>query len=141
MKRIHISYVAGLTAFSIILLLAVSMLFGAGDSPLMKPSDAFALIQKNKGNPQFVLLDVRTPEEFKAGHIEGAVNVNFNGSAFREEIGKLDRGKTYLVYCRTGRRSAEAVRIMRDLGFIRILQFEGDIVRWQAENLPLVKKG
>jgi len=123
------------------LLLAASMLFGAGGSPLMKPSEAYALIQKNKGNSQFIVLDVRTPEEFKAGHIEGAVNVDFNARTFREEIEKLGRGKTYLVYCRTGRRSAEAVRMMRELGFANILRFEGDIVRWKAENLPLVNQG
>ena len=105
----------------------------------MSPVEAFALIQKNKGNPKFVVLDVRTPEEFKTGHIEGAINIDINSNAFKDEIGKLDREKTYLVYCRTGRRSKEAVQIMRGLGFRNLLRFEGDIVKWRAEKLPLAK--
>ena len=130
----------GLAVVAIVWFAAADIPREASKNPLMKPAEAFALIQKNKGHPQFVVLDVRTPEEFNTGHLEGAINVNFNGSAFKEEIGRLDREKTYLVYCRTGRRSEEAVRIMRDLGFKHLLQFEGDIVRWQAEKLPLVKQ-
>jgi rhodanese-related sulfurtransferase len=116
---------------------------GAGTpspNPKLKPSDAFQLIQKNKGNPQFVILDVRTPDEFKSGHIEGAINIDINADSFKNDIGRLDRGKTYLVYCRTGRRSAEAMDIMRNLGFAHLLGIEGDIVKWNAEKLPLVKE-
>jgi rhodanese-related sulfurtransferase len=107
---------------------------------LIAPAEAFALIQKNKGNPQFVLLDVRKPEEFKTGHIEGAMNIDLNGKAFKPEIDKLERQKTYLVYCRTGRRSKDAVQIMRDLDFTHLVRFEGDIVRWRAANLPIVNR-
>jgi rhodanese-related sulfurtransferase len=106
---------------------------------LLEAKDAFTLIQKNKNNVDFVVLDVRTPEEFKDGHIEGAININYNSGGFRTELLELDRKKTYFVYCRTGRRSAEAVKIMRDLGFTNIIRMKGDILKWQSANLPLVK--
>jgi rhodanese-related sulfurtransferase len=143
MKKSPSSYILGVflfaTIFAMVLCVAVNVPCSAAESPLMKPAEAFELIQKNKGNPQFVILDVRTPEELKNGYIEGAINIDFNGKNFREELGKLDRKKTYLVYCRTGRRSKEAVRIMRDLGFTNLLRFEGDMVQWQAGKLPIVK--
>jgi len=106
---------------------------------LLEAQDAFALIQKNKKNPDFVVLDVRTPEEYKDGHIEGAININYNSGGFKTEVLELDKKKTYFVYCRTGRRSAEAVKIMRDLGFTNIIRMKGDILKWQSANLPLVK--
>lgn len=131
------TYGTGLRVIAIAWLAAASVSCTAAESPLMSPTEAYALIRMNRGNPNFVVLDVRTPEEFMTGHIQGAVNIDVNGSRFRDAVGKLDPEKTHLVYCRTGRRSAEAVQIMRDLGFTRLLRFEGDIVRWRAENLPL----
>jgi len=106
---------------------------------LLEAKDAFTLIQKNKNNQQFVIMDVRTPEEFKDGHIGGAINVDYSSGGFKTELLELDKKKTYFVYCRTGRRSAEAVKIMRDLGFVNIIQMKGDILKWQSANLPLVK--
>lgn len=139
MKKSPTSYMMGLMVIAIVWYVVMNNSCDAAENPLIDPAEAFALIQKNKGNPRFVVLDVRTPEEFKTGHIEGAININFNSKAFRDEIGKLDRQKTYLVYCRTGRRSNEAVQIMRDLGFTHLLLFDGDITRWRAEKLPIVK--
>lgn len=62
-------------------------------------------------------VDVRTPEEYNQGHIEGALNIDFRQDNFAEEINKLDKGRKYLVYCRSGNRSGQAVEIMRGLGF------------------------
>jgi rhodanese-related sulfurtransferase len=110
----------------------------AGDE-LLGPRAAYDLIQKNKSNPDFVVLDVRTPDEFKDGHIEGAINVDYESGGFKTELRELDKKKTYFVYCRTGRRSGEAVKIMKDLGFNDIIRMKGDMVRWKSEGLPLVK--
>ncbi len=137
MKNSPVSYMIGLVIIAIVWLLWVDTSYEATGSPLIKAGEAFGLIQKNNGNPQFAILDVRTPEEFNTGHIKGAINIDFNNNAFKDEIGKLDRQKTYLVYCRTGRRSKGAVRIMTDLGFTHLLRFEGDMVQWQAEKLPI----
>jgi rhodanese-related sulfurtransferase len=105
----------------------------------LAPKDAYTMIQKNKNNKDFVVLDVRTPEEFTSGHIEGAINIDYNSEGFKTEVGKQDKKKTYIVYCRTGRRTSGAVKIMTELGFNHIYVIKGDIVEWQAENLPLVR--
>lgn len=103
------------------------------------PKEALELIQKNSNNPGFVILDVRTPEEFESGHIEGAININYNADAFAEDLNKLDKNKLYLVYCRTGRRSSDTVDIMTRQGFGELYRIDGDIVKWKSEGLPVVK--
>ncbi|OPY70535.1 MAG: putative adenylyltransferase/sulfurtransferase MoeZ [Syntrophorhabdus sp. PtaU1.Bin050] len=105
----------------------------------LNPKDAYELIQKNKGNPNFVIIDIRTPEEFESGHIEDAANMNYHSDTFVDDLNKLDKDKTYLVYCRTGRRSSDAVSIMARQGFKDIYRIDGDIVKWKAEGLPVIK--
>jgi rhodanese-related sulfurtransferase len=112
---------------------------GKGTVRMLDPKDALSLIEKNKGNDRFMILDVRTLEEFDGGHIPGAVNINFESPLFKSEIDKLDRTKTYLVYCRTGRRSSAAAKAMVGLGFTDIYRISGDIVKWQSLGLPLAK--
>lgn len=108
------------------------------DGYLLEPKNAFALIQKDKTNSRFVLLHMRTPTAFVSGHIEGAININYNAGHFRTELSSLEPKKTYFVYCRTGRRTAEAVRIMKELGFNSIVRIKGSIVGWRSQNLPLL---
>jgi phage shock protein E len=100
---------------------------------------AYNLLLKESGNPDFVVLDVRTPGEFSDGHIRSAINVDVQSSSFRAEIGKMSPNKTYLVYCRSGNRSLQAVVIMRELGFGHIYHLTKGITEWSSENLPLVK--
>ena len=64
-----------------------------------------------------VVLDVRTPGEFQSGHIQGAINVDYEGLNFEGEVNKLDKAKTYAVYCRSGRRSGLATEVMAKNGF------------------------
>lgn len=64
-----------------------------------------------------ILIDVRTPEEFNAGHIPGAVNIDVQAPDFRDEILKLDNKKTAAVYCRSGVRSMKAASILSSEGF------------------------
>jgi rhodanese-related sulfurtransferase len=105
----------------------------------MGPGEAQALIRENAGKKDFVVLDVRTPGEFAKGHIEGAVLVDYRSPEFREDMAGQDRGKTYLVYCRTGNRSVGAMNIMRELGFRSFYHLEGGIKRWQEEGFPVVR--
>ncbi len=101
--------------------------------------EAQTLIQDNRSNPDFVILDVRTPEEFADGHIEGAVNTDFYEGTFRNELDALDKNKTYLVFCRSGNRSQSTIDIMEELGFINIYHMTGGMIEWGAEGLPVVK--
>ena len=96
------------------------------------------LIEERDGEPDFMILDVRTPEEFAEGHVENAVNLDFYEDAFPDELESLDRDKTYLVYCRSGSRSGSTFKMMKKLGFQHVYNVEGGINRW-SESYPVVK--
>ncbi len=69
-------------------------------------------------------LDVRSPEEYSESHIDNAENIDYNSSTFKEELEKRDKNNKYLVYCRSGHRSSNAVKIMIKLGFTDIHNFQ-----------------
>lgn len=102
-------------------------------------TEAHRLILKHKNDPDFVVLDVRTPEELTQGHLpeKTPMNLDFYAPSFREQLARLDREKTYLVYCRTGHRSGEAVKLMKELGFRRVYDLQGGITAWQNAGLPI----
>jgi rhodanese-related sulfurtransferase len=85
-----------------------------------------------------ITLDVRTPGEFNEGHIEGAKLIDFQSGNFESEIATLDKTKTYAVYCRSGSRSGQAVKIMSDAGFTNIYNLDGGVIDWANAGLPLV---
>ena len=103
------------------------------------PQEAFTLIQNNQNNPDFVIIDVRTPEELAAEHIENAINIDFYSEAFRDMLNNLDKNKTYLIYCKVGGRSGSALDIMAELNFKEAYNLSGGINQWKAEGLPTVK--
>ncbi|HWS58591.1 MAG TPA: rhodanese-like domain-containing protein [Actinotalea sp.] len=80
--------------------------------------------------PDVVVLDVRTPEEFAAGHLPGAVNANLESGTFTDDLAALDPAATYAVYCRSGNRSAQALGIMQDAGFDDVAHLDGGIAAW-----------
>lgn len=103
------------------------------------PQEAFTLIQNNQNNPNFVIIDVRTPEEFAEGHIENAINLDYYSETFRDELNELDKDKTYLIYCRSGNRSGSALNIMAELNFLGVHNILGGISRWKTGGLPTTK--
>ena len=109
------------------------------DAPTITTQDANDLIAKNKNNANFVLLDVRTADEFNGGHIEGAVNIDYYAADFKANISKLDKTKQYVVYCRTGIHGAASVKIMLDLGFKQAQNMAGGITKWMNDGYPTVK--
>lgn len=80
-------------------------------------------------NKNGVLIDVRTPDEFNAGHIEGAINLDIFNPSFRNEIENLSKDKEYFVYCRSGNRSAQACMLMSELG-LQSNNLYGGISAW-----------
>ena len=87
-----------------------------------------------------VVLDIRTPGEFASGHIAGATNLDFLAGDFSEKLGKLDREKTYLVHCGTGRRSTNCLPQLARLGFTNVVHLDGGLKAWQAAGKPVEKK-
>jgi rhodanese-related sulfurtransferase len=90
------------------------------------------------GSPGVTTIDVRTPDEFAAGHIEGAVNYNVEGPDFATQIAALDPAGVYAVYCRSGNRSQVAVAAMSQAGINGIYELESGITGWQDAGLPVV---
>jgi thioredoxin len=94
-----------------------------------------AFSKKIKETPNAQILDVRTPEEFASEHIDNAVNVNWLGSDFAANTEKFDQSKPIFVYCKSGARSAKAAAKLEELGFKKIYQLEGGILKWNAAGL------
>ena len=77
-------------------------------------------------------------EEFARGHIAGAVMIDFHADSFADEIAALDPDATYLLYCRSGNRSGQAMNLFADLGFEQVSEIDGGIVNWYETGLPVV---
>jgi rhodanese-related sulfurtransferase len=88
----------------------------------------------------FTLLDIRTIEEYKAGHIKGAKQIDFyQTEAFINYLQTLERDKNYLIYCRSGHRSGLALVAMKKMGFTNAADLEGGYSSWTANKLPVEK--
>lgn len=93
---------------------------------------------KKRQEKDAVVLDVRTPAEFKAGHVPGAVNLDINDKDFGKKVGQLDKDKTYLVHCAAGVRSARAVKLMRPK-LDKLYEFNGGFRAWEKAGKPVEK--
>ena len=88
--------------------------------------------------PGTVVVDVRTPAEFAAGHVDGAVNIDVESGNFASEIAALPKDTKYAVYCRSGRRSTLATDQMAEAGFTSLVNLEGGVADLQAAGAPIV---
>ncbi|WP_192085958.1 rhodanese-like domain-containing protein [Algoriphagus sp. Y33] len=121
--------------FQKILFLVFSLAMIKIDFVLAQSSDSntisvteFEELAKNKGAVR--IIDVRTPEEVAAGSILNAQNIDFKNDNFKRKIAKLDKNRTYLLYCKAGIRSADASLLMKEAGFTHIYSLEGGIDSW-----------
>ena len=88
---------------------------------------------------QVVVLDIRTPNEFKAGHIAGATNLDFYATDFAAQLDRLNKDKTYLVHCASGRRSTTSLETFKKLKFQSIIHLDGGMKAWEKAGKPVVK--
>lgn len=132
----------------LILIMTLPLCYGCGTAEPETPAQiieditveqANDLISENGDNPDFMIIDVRTPEEYAEGHIENSVLIDFNGGDFEAGIGELDKNGKYLVYCRSGNRSGQAVDYMQEQGFKEVYNMLGGIGDWTSAGLPAVK--
>jgi rhodanese-related sulfurtransferase len=100
---------------------------------------SIAQFEKMSQKKKSLVIDVRTPEEVAEGHLAGAVNINFLGQNFAEEISKLNKNKTYLLYCRSGSRTRKAADLMQKSGFKQVYMLEGGITGWKEAGKPTEK--
>lgn len=99
-------------------------------------ADAAKLIVERK---DVVVLDLRTDDEFKAGHIAGAKNIDFLGSDFAKKVGEFDKSKTYLVHCASGGRSTRSLDVFKSQKFTSILHMNEGFKAWSAAGKPVEK--
>ncbi len=110
-----------------------------------EPSDTVSPRAVQLDDDRFVVLDVRTADEYRAGHIPGAMNVDVTDAGFSAGVSNLDRTKTYVVHCGANvpnGRAAKAMELMRDVGFEQLLSMEGGVAGWTRAGRELnVPKG
>ncbi|GAA5263277.1 rhodanese-like domain-containing protein [Methanocalculus sp. MC3] len=120
----------------LIMLLAASGCTAPGESvendpvPKLQTITASEAILLTGLDPTLTIIDLRRADEYAAGHIPGAVNIDIS-SSFAEEAGRLDRDGSYLIYCAAGGKSSSALRMMGDLGFTEVYNLGGGISAWQ----------
>jgi phage shock protein E len=90
------------------------------------------------GEPGITLVDVRTPEEFAAGHIDGAINIDFQAPDFADQVGALDKTAAYAIYCHSGNRSGQAEALMAGMGFTDMTDLTGGITAWTEAGMAVV---
>ena len=105
----------------------------------MKDIDAATAGKLVNGENPPTVIDVRTPQEFAEGHIQGAINIDFNSPDFKDELAKLSPDKTYLMHCRSGNRSNRAKPAFKELGFEAIYHLDGGMIAWEEAGLPTAK--
>lgn len=131
MKK-YFSFLSTLTLF---LLLAGSCTSGSGNGSLNATE-----FRNSLGKKDAVLIDVRTPEEFSQGNIAGAILINFQDTSFLNiVVSTVPKDAEVLLYCRSGRRSAEARAQLMELGYLKVAHLDGGILAWMSENFPLTK--
>lgn len=99
-----------------------------------KDLDTEGFAQMMQTTEEVVVLDVRTPAETAAGVIENAVEINLYDPEFENKINALDKNKTYLVYCRSGRRSVSACKLMAKNGFSKLYNLKGGYNSWSSKQ-------
>ena len=115
---------------------ATSAAVPAGVVKNVSPEDAAKLLQEH---PKIVVLDVRTPEEFAAGHIAGAKNVDFSAADFAAKVAALDKGQTYLLHCAAGGRSGKTLELMKGHHFTAIYHLHEGFKAWEKAGKPVAK--
>jgi rhodanese-related sulfurtransferase len=115
-----------------------ALLVGCGSDPSAGSTVAAPEFLQVAAEPGVTVVDVRTPEEYAAGHLAGSVNVDVEGPDFTAAIETLDPQGAYAVYCRSGRRSALAADAMADAGFARVTNLSGGLVDLQSAGGQVV---
>ena len=137
-----------LIAVTIIVGLAVGVYVIAGKSAstdmeavrstsLITNANMIAMPQEMEGR---VLLDIRTPQEFASGHLPQAQNIDFYAPDFQATLNELDRNAPYTIYCRSGSRTSQALRLMQAMGFTDVTELGGGVLAWQATGGGLCRE-
>lgn len=128
-------FTARITRVTVLLLLS-GLTALAQQTNNLNAQQAAEFLQMNRNA---VILDVRTPAEFQAGHLKNAVNINYNAPDFEQQLARLDKSKPYMVHCAAGGRSTKSLSAFQKLGFQNVRHLDGGLRAWQQAGLPVVK--
>jgi rhodanese-related sulfurtransferase len=120
---------------SALISLAIALPAMAGDITDVDIDTAEQLVKDEK----VVVVDIRTPDEFAAGHIKGAKSVDFFSEDFEASLAKLDRSKPVLVHCKSGGRSTKALAIFKKLDFVKVYHMKDGFGAWLEGQKPVAK--
>jgi len=123
--------VAGATVAAVVALSGCS-----SDSSAVTTVDATELVEVAQ-DPDVVVLDVRTPQEYAEGHVPGALNIDISSPTFTQEIEALPKDSAYVVYCRSGNRSAQAADQMADAGFGEVYDVDAGLATLAEAGVPV----
>lgn len=126
-----------LLVFLTLSLVQIDMALAQSSEVISISVDQFEELMKNKAAVK--VLDVRTSAEVAQGHLPDALSMDFQNNNFKNEIAKLDKRRTYLLYCKAGTRSENAASIMIAAGFTHIYSLEGGIDAWKEAGKPIEK--
>src|SRR5690606_4251828 len=133
MKKISVKYFRFLLPAILVFSFLACNSAPKGDD--LKPKD---FKKKLDETPTAQLLDVRTPQEYAEGHLKDALNLDWDGEDFTQQVqaANLDKAKPVFVYCLAGGRSAAAAQSLRGMGFSEVYEMEGGMMKWRREGLP-----
>ena len=100
---------------------------------LVSPADF-----KEKSQNQ-TIIDIRTPQEYGQGYIEGAININYFDRSFLDQVSEFDKNKPIFIYCRSGNRTSSASKKLLKLGFTEVYDLQGGIISWARDKNEIVK--
>lgn len=121
------------------ILLLISLLFSQEFERYSAEQYKATLDKLAETDADFALIDIRTFPEYKLGHIEGAHLIDFYGRDFISKLNEIEKNKTYLIYCRSGNRTGQALQIMYQLGFKDVIDLEKGIVSWIEAGYEIVE--
>ena len=121
----------------VVLLLAAACSSGSDTATieLVSPAQAAQVIDDDPAG--LVVLDIRTPEEFNEARLANSINIDYYDADFAEQLDGLDKNDPYVMYCRSGNRSSDAVKTMKELGFVEVYEIDGGIVNWYDSGFPV----
>jgi thioredoxin len=127
----------GILGLSVVLFFAACNGSGSKDGYTSGNVQQFDSVINASSNEQIV--DVRTPEEYAEGHIQGAQNIDWKNAEFAINVGALDKSKPVLVYCQSGNRSKQAAEYLTNNGFTTVYELDGGISSWTEAGKPTEK--
>ncbi|MDV4111494.1 thioredoxin [Elizabethkingia anophelis] len=127
---------------NLIVVFFLILLTGCGKAQNNKSESSLPAIEFSKklGQTKDVqLVDVRTPDEFRNGHLKNAMNIDWSADDFNEKSKALDKSKPVFVYCMSGPRSMAAAAKLKEMGFKNVYEMQGGMMKWRNTSLPEVK--